>query len=94
MNLLEKCEIIALGDDWLRNGFPTDEDKKIYDEELKFAPIICKAILDAMEEMERASDDSLKSKLYSTYSDDWWNGLAAAYKNSANILRKHLGTGK
>ena len=56
----------------------------------KDTPAICRAVLAAMDEIERASDDSLKSKSHSTYSDDWWNGLANAYKNSANILRKHL----
>lgn len=79
MNLLEKCEIIALSDDWLRNGFPTDEDKKIYGDELKFAPRICKAILDAMEEIKQ---DQLKSGNW-----DAQNGMLEALK----ILNKYLG---
>jgi hypothetical protein len=84
MNLLEQCKEIILHSE---NGY---YDKISNMQIATAAPAICRAVLAAMDEIDAASEKTVEAITLSTYSDDWRNGLATAYKNSANILRKHL----
>jgi hypothetical protein len=86
-NLLEKAgEIAALYEKAQENNAYS---YTLMDEGATHAPAICRALLDAMEEMEKCRDSNLDEDLGGGEHDDLIE--ASGIELALSILRRHLG---